>query len=79
MKSVAVNNDAEIIKLVLMSKHHSFPNLTFFDFTVTEDRINIDILAEELCALQSQEDAALWTVAAIGGNHRVRLVNLIEF
>ena len=37
------------------------------------------LVAIKRCALQSQEDAALWTVAAIGGNHRVRLVNLIEF
>ena len=27
----------------------------------------------------SQEDTALWAVAAVSGNHWVRLVNLIEF
>ena len=37
------------------------------------------LVAIKRCALQSQEDAALWAVAAISGNHWVRLVNLIEF
>ena len=37
------------------------------------------LVAIKRCALQSQEDAALWAVAAVSGNHWVRLVNLIEF
>ena len=37
------------------------------------------LVAVERGTLQSQEDTALRTVAAVGGNHRVLQVNLIEF
>ena len=51
LQTVNVNDDAEIVKFVVSSKHCSFPNLSFRKLTITKKCINMNIFSKIFCTL----------------------------
>ena len=48
LKIVVVNDNGEVVEFLMGSEHSSLPNLTFLNFTVAQNGINLIIIAEML-------------------------------